>query len=746
MKKLATIVAAFFAVCSFAEEKGKDDSAALQNAESASVPREIPIGLPESTSGAIILEDGTQMAQSLVRHYFHWAGGNSYSSTRVMSLTETLISCGQIAMAVDSRTKIGGDTPEGVFTSRTSSNGLVRFDGAVSGALSKQKGWYYSGGMYVNMDPTSVNAPNRHFIDQKHILKGCLTKKWGDRAEISAMAKYSLCSETTGNGYAVAPYVYDGKGGISTLNGFRLGRDCYFVDDDYVVYKDVLSGSNLSGHISQMDRKRILDFHIDGHYRFQSGWDLGAHLQFCTLPEFSTAENGMGGIVKASDGAYTYKNGTPCDGEYVQLRVVTPHIMQTRDIYALLTARKTYAKSEFNAGIMWANSLQCQQTSSFTYAHEVCANPRRIYLNDQNTWNLNGNSLYFDALANHIHLYVLEDWDPTPRLHLRGGVRLKIPFYEVHCAANRMGETKFNRVDGFCIADKGGVDSLNTFTHRDIDAVLKFDYHFIGAASYKLGENLFLMADGFYSLTNKATTYFKGNRIPSLKPIGNALGRFGFTWNREFSRNAGFSASVIASYITCWNCAAFSYLSNRIPQPNMEMTTYLAEYGIGTPGVTFDGNFRNGGFNLHAMVTFVDPRYRNYDNDVTFSDGHIEHVSFSGKVTAGISKVRVELDPSYSFGNWTAAANIRYFSRQYASKNNLAYFNGHFETFANVDWKFAKNCKLSLYFVNLFFQDGAKGSISSADSAGSEAELAGTILAGTYIRPFTVDLGFTYRF
>ena len=85
-------------------------------------------------------------------------------------------------------------------------------------------------------------------------------------------------------------------------------------------------------------------------------------------------------------------------------------------------------------------------------------------------------------------------------------------------------------------------------------------------------------------------------------------------------------------------------------------------------------------------------------------------------------------------------------SKQYASRTNLAWFNGHWETFAGVDWQVIKSLKLSVNVVNALFQDGAKGSIDIADTITDSSALNGYVMSGTYIRPFTVDFMLTYKF
>jgi hypothetical protein len=54
--------------------------------------------------------------------------------------------------------------------------------------------------------------------------------------------------------------------------------------------------------------------------------------------------------------------------------------------------------------------------------------------------------------------------------------------------------------------------------------------------------------------------------------------------------------------------------------------------------------------------------------------------------------------------------------------------------------------QLSVNFVNVLAQNGAKGSIDVADTITDVSLLNGYVMAGSYIRPFTVDFLLTYRF
>ena len=186
MRKLFVFTLLVFAAMPMAADNDKDTLAVVEkksernmmlNAESATVPREINIGLPEGGSGAIVYVDGAKHAHGLPRSQFHWSGGNAYQPQGTIGLMEAVITSGEIGVLVDSKTRMGTDEFTGAFTVGTSTNGLIRFDGAVSGAVKGAKGWYYSLGAYVNNDPTNVNAPGRPFIDQKQIYHAAVSRR-----------------------------------------------------------------------------------------------------------------------------------------------------------------------------------------------------------------------------------------------------------------------------------------------------------------------------------------------------------------------------------------------------------------------------------------------------------------------------------------------------------------------------------------------------------------------------------------
>ena len=153
----------------------EDKRNVMLNAESASAPRVINIGLPDSSNGAVVFVDGLKHAMGLPRSQYHWAGGNAYEKVGTIDFMEAVVQYGEYSVPVNSTTRVGSDVLSGTFTAATSRNGLIRFDGSLRGPL--YKGWQFALGAYVNYDPTSVNSPSRLFVDQKQIyqlpLGGC---------------------------------------------------------------------------------------------------------------------------------------------------------------------------------------------------------------------------------------------------------------------------------------------------------------------------------------------------------------------------------------------------------------------------------------------------------------------------------------------------------------------------------------------------------------------------------------------
>ena len=718
-------------------KKTNGDRGVMLNAESASVPRDISIGLPTSDGGATICEDGVKHSYSFVKGRYHWSGGNAYESSKLRSLAESIIKTGDIGIVLESTTKTGGDKFEGAFSYKTSTFGLINFDAAISGPI--RNGWYYSVGTFVNLDPTSVNAINRAFVDNRQIFKAALTKRT-DKAEFNVFYKFSLSKDNLG-GYSEAPFVYNGDGSVTALPGFKIGRSSYFPSNDHITYVDLWSGETKTGNMGKMDDRQVHDLILKGKYQFDSGWLLKGTLHGCFAPKNNWVKSVLAGIDEIENGVLnpnadkptivTFPDGRLYSGN-LQHRVVSIVDARSVDFTALLEAGKKWEKHEVDLGFEVAAIHQYERTSATKMAHTVSADPQRLYFNGLETWGHNINSQYLEGSRKTATVYGFHHWNVTPRFFVKTGLRIRALSQSNNGAANLNGDKSNTKTDGYYL--NNGVAKVTNITLNRVEGSGTL------YATYKLADGLFLLGEGFYSLTNKAMSYFKTTKAPGLKAIGNAMGRGGLTYQNKWLDVTG-----MVSYITCWNCAATVSVTEEI-NGSKETLDHTAEYGMGNLGFNFDGNMHWGGFNLHLMCTVQDPKYKNYDNTFVFSDGSTKTISYNGNYATGISRVELEIDPSYKYKDWRFWLSARYFSRQYASRTNLAYFNGRWETFGGVDWTIMKGLKVSVNVVNWLFQTGPKGSIDAVDTISDPSALEGILMSGKYMRPFEVNLGISYRF
>lgn len=729
MRRVALAVLLFLASSGLA--KGQDDKRnVMLNAESASAPRVINIGLPDSSNGAVVFVDGLKHAMGLPRSQYHWAGGNAYERVGTIDFMEAVVQYGEFSVPVNSVTRLGSETFSGDFTAASSSNGLIRFDGSLRGPLAGK--WQFALGAYINYDPTSVHAPSRIFIDQKQIYQASLCRLW-DNSSLSMTYRLSFCNDRVDGGYSVAPFVYKGDGSIGLYEGFRLGRDCYMPADEKVRWMDLETGSWKEGDMSKMDRRRLHDFHLTYRNKDLGGWDFLAALHVCYMAPSNWMKVQLAGVdqVSASMG-YTLSGGSPYTG-LIQNRQALYYDTWTLDPELRVEGRRTLGRHELKTGVSLVYARQYESSSSFRFAHTVEAGPQRVFLDGEGSWRFNRNSTWFNSWKIHADLYLFDSWLIAKNLLARTGVRVRGIYNDVYSATRLDGETINTRVDGFNLADPA-LAKKHHFKAPGIDYVVS------ESLSWRIYKGLSAVAEGFYSMTPKAATYYRNATLPSLKSIGNAMARGGLSLEGSW-----YDLTALVSYVTSWNNAAQVSVTKQINGIS-ETLPWVAQYGIGTLGFTLDGSLRFGGFSLHSRVTWQNPTYKNYRNEFVFSDGSVSVIDYTGKTVTGISKLMIELDPSFSWKFLRVWISARYYSRQYVSRTNLAYFKGHFETFAGAQAKFGKHSRINLNIVNILFDQGAKGSIDIADTIEDADELKGLVMAGSYIRPFTVDLSYTFSF
>lgn len=189
----------------------------MLNASSANGPREISIGLPGGDVN--VLENGLPVVYTSNPHNVntHWRGDSSLGHVRLLKISETAITTGNIGYAVNSFTQLGTEKFRGIVNYSTNHFGKQQFDANISGGMGK--GWFYSGSIYQNFDPGSFKLRFTSNQDRTQIYKAALTKNYNEgRGQLSAIYHYSN-SRWPSNEVTSAPFIYVGDGSVKEIPG-----------------------------------------------------------------------------------------------------------------------------------------------------------------------------------------------------------------------------------------------------------------------------------------------------------------------------------------------------------------------------------------------------------------------------------------------------------------------------------------------------------------------------------------------
>ena len=712
-----------------------DDRNVMLDASASAKPRDIPIGLPGETGGTMIMEDGIPVATtwSPIYPYVHWAGGSSYANVGLMGIEETALRSGVLGFSVDSHSALGTDELHGTVTAKTNNDGLILMDGNLNGALTK--GLFFTAGIYANLDPTSVHPKHVTFVNNTQIYKAGLTRRW-NQSEASLLYKLTVNRDGL-FGCDRAPFIYNGDGSISKLNGFRLGRDSYMPADVAFSYMDLETGQLRNTDINDENRRYIHDLTFMMTNRLCDQWSVESRGHLTGTKDMAMigfSETGIDEITNGRDAKgrhITTADGTDYTG-LMQQRLLFAQYFDFFDAQAQTELVRKSRNRTTNLGLSYWFTYQYAKAATVTMAQTVENDPLRLLNNGQRQWDYNSSANYGRGREHFVSLFAIDDWHVTPSLNLYYGLRAELFHSNYDIAVNEDGQTNNARHDGFYVNDGTVTISNHKRTKMNVIGVAR--------ANWQLAPRLFLTGEYLYLNQQRRFDQYRFETLPSEKPYVKQLLRGGISYE-----NLWLHASAMISYINSRNIGSTQYFTKQVDGVS-ETQGKNTTYDIGTLGITGDATATFGGFSMHVLATFQKPTYRNFSVPLTFSDGSTVVLDYNGNYVTGMSKVLLELDPSYRFGDWRVWFSGRYYSRQYASLVNNVYFDGHWETFAGVDWTASKRLALQLSVTNLFDQTGANGSIAAANTITDITQLQGYYTAGTFIRPFTVSLSATYKF
>lgn len=772
--KAVVLLLALACVNGYAQEnnssKGEDGSTSKEegnrnvmlNAASANGPREIQIGLPSADVN--VLENGIPVTYATNPHSVNslWRADASLSHVGLLKISETAITIGNIGYAVNSFTQLGEKGFHGTLNYKTNHFGMQEVSLNLNGSLAKD--WFYSGSIYQDFDPGTFKIKSTPFQDRTQIYKFALTKKYNDnRGELTAIYHYSNSHPVYNYATQSAPFVYVGDGSVREFGDFALGTTSYLPVDNEMVYRDMRTGELKKTNLYDASQNRGSEFTLMNNYTWDNGlnWktvmkydhSLGS-LVYQTPMSLDQNEAGINYLYEAVDGSMQ-----PYTGEYVQSRMSCLNRGFIDSFMFTTELSRKVNNSTWRLGLNeWYYDVD--YTSSTTmYDQSVPMDgsyPVRLYNADYATYSgrtyagsgcyydFNKNaSEYYKGHENKLALYFTHDWDITDKLNLYYGARLEYQALRGENAAvtNANGEY-VGRFANYYLGATAPDGTKIAPTSMSYDWL---NYALTAAVTYKLTKEFGFTGDFTYITQHPKIENFAPATLPNTDKISVPLGRAGIYYNNEW-----LSLTSLFSYISKTNNNSTLNLQHKTAAGQTEIMAAPLNYDIKTLGWTTDVVARPfKGFDLHFLFTYQKPTYKKYETSVTFSDGYVGSINATGNIVAEIPEVIVEIDPSYMITKdlkiWTS---FRYFSKTYANINDAYYFNGRWETFGGLNWQVNKKLALGCTVVNFLNQTGAKGSIAGAELIEKEdaGQYAGHVMAGSYIRPFTVEFSASLKF
>lgn len=713
-------------------EESKSDRNIMLNAAKSNEPREVNIGLPASVGGTTVLENGLPVV------YYYWPELSSkawrqdamINRNQLLDLGQTAIRIGDVGFSVSTFDNLGTDEFKGSGGLNSNHFGLLRGDINMSGPLNK-RGLKFSVGAYLNFDPGTFDSKGlpKYYSDKTQMYKGALTQDYsfeGGTGSITAMYKY-IDTEGARNSYA--PFVYKKGGKIEEVDGFKMGRDSYYENTGKITLKDAYTGVYET-------RDVVKDAGTDSHSLdliWKNKLDNGLHLNM--ISRYHAAHVGtyylsMTGVSATGNDKYKYADtGEAYTGSSVQ--GVLALAGKKRPLKTLMTNFEVGKKSgnhEWSIGLNeWFYSINKYIAEGAIYYHEVAPNPRKLIKEGSAVdeyGNLFGGIDYHNGNENKTALYITDKWDIVDAFTLNLGARLE---YQNLRGDYQDRDLKLDNLNG--PKTKIKEDWLNKA--------------FMLNAVYRMTNTFGLLGEASYNETGGNLDNFTVGTNPNIKQSSIPEAGFGVYFNHPM-----ISLVSKATYIQRDEYRAAPTFTN--PNDPSDIRRDITSYKIQTLGWTTDivaTPFK--GFNLHFLVTVQSPKYKDFDGKVTFADGTIAEYNFSDKYVTGVSKVLLEIDPSYTWNGLRVWGSARYFGKRYLNKPNTFELESRWETFAGANYKLNKFLSFNVTVVNLLSQFGASGSIPGGDlittSEAAETKY-NTVMSGSYMRPFTVEFGVKYNF
>lgn len=717
------------------QETRRSNQNVMLNASSATAPRTISLGIP--SSGSAIFEDGLPVSFYLGFFPGHWSWHNGLNteSMSLSTLDESALRVGVIGYFPSTTSKVTATKLEAGINYSFNQYGQHQIDLNVGAPLGN--GWGFNLNTYQNFDRGSNHLDMSYLQERIQFYKAALSKTFANGKGRASLTYNYMSTMSLAERYG--PFIFVGDGSVKKFEDFDLGHDQYLPNLDSYTYIDPIDGLTKKRNLTDdgLTKSHMATFNLT--YRFNNGKVLDFRSRLKTI-HTDIANLMLGSIsqVKADDG-YTYKDGTPFAGN-VQSRFYSNYDTTDSDWMNTLELRgKSIKHNWFVAADAWFDHTS-QSTFTGNFAHEVKKDPKQLLLNGQDYYVFNTGSNYFNGNETKIAIYGRDQWTPTPRLTLTGGIRLEYMNLTGKAANNVDGATNNSRTPGWSLLTPGV--KKNDIKENWLNTAATF------SAYYRITNGFALQADALATYRRPEITEYGTAMSPVTDVKSNYMFRAGINF-----RNSWIDAQSLMTYLVQKNNFTNSLWTHTLtkaaggyPEGYHESVYIPSFYNIDAIGWTTDivlTPFK--GFSFHGLLNMRAPRYRDYKFEPVFSDGYRETYDFSDKKVTGISSIEIELEPSYTINKWRFWASARYYSRQYINITNTLYFNPRWETFGGVDYNISNKVSFSLNVINFLNQKGANAGIQAASLATDATPFKNYLTSGTFIRPFTVEFSTRIR-
>ena len=727
----------------------------MLGAGDSTTPRTLNIGLP--FSGDILINENdlpvvytfwTQIPTTC------WRYDSSLGNMGVMSFAEGALTYGKVGYIVTSFDREPGRKVRAYANIKGSTEGNFAVDANVTAPLSN--GW----GISLSMNDTRNKGSFKDYgfadyQDRYDGFKFGLHKKY-NRGKINFLYKYAFAKSITGS---YTPYKYLGDGKTEAFPGFNPGRTSYIIGDGYFPYIDFMTGEQKTARMGDDDvsGNTTHTFYLYGDHKFDGGYKLkysamyqNSKVALCmqypaTL--YATAAEAMNGM------PLTLADGTEWTGATQMVASQYYEPVYINQFMAKAELTKKFGQHNLRLGTTYMHyhaPIKCNQG---VYLQTVEEKPRMLYLYGNNV--LSGTGSYSDENTNKNALYVSDDFSLGYLLTGNLGARLEHVMGTNHGFAypnHNMVETvtTYDPVTFQPTSTTVDFSKKNPFTEHKYSG--KFNYVLTGSFIAKLTKPFGIVGEATYNRSYQPYSDFaadqKDDKGFAKDPYNSRRDLMFDNYSGILNLGAGVYLNI-GNYINLVSKITYITKTSNVAEEtvysgNDTYKVYPVKYDISTIGWTTDVMSTINNFNMHFLLTLQNPQYKNY----SYKTQAGQEISYSDKNVTALSKVLIELDPSYYIFDRQVRlwASARYFGKQYGNKTNTVSYKGWWETFCGIDWTVNRNLDLKVQMCNVLNYKGVTGSMIGADQITNESQMIGKYFVAEQIRPRAVEFSAAFKF